>query len=107
MATSLGIVDGDLVNPVLPTLPALPAFPGVPGFPTAPVSVPLPTTPDGNAVVPPAAVNPATPPAMVNPELLSPPPEPTFWDKHGGTVTGLFAVIGVIAVVKMVSSGGR
>lgn len=102
MATSLGIVDGDLVNPVLPALPALPALPGIPGVPTAPVSVPLPTTPEGNVVAPPAVVAPQ-PPAVVAPQ----PPEPTFWDQHGGTITGLFAVIGVVAVVKMVADRSR
>ncbi len=118
MATSLGILPGDVVGAQLPGLPALPAFPGVPGVPTAPTSVPLPSTPDGNVVAPPNVGAPPgtpvapTPPAMTlppppptPPAMTLPPPPPTFWEEYGGGITAGFAIFGVLALASMVLKG--
>jgi len=100
MATSLGIIDGDLVGTQLPAVPALPALPAVPGIPTYPTTVPLPSTPDGNVVVPPT-----TPVAPPTTPVSPPPPQPSFWDNYGYAITACFAIFGAVCAIEMVRKG--
>ena len=97
MRTTLGLSDG-LLNTGLT----------VPGVPTSPTTVPLPTTIDGNVLAPPN-VTPSNPdgttPVVIAPPPSMPAPEPTFWDEYGEAVTGVFAIIGAIAVIELVRKG--
>lgn len=106
MATSLGIIDGDLVGAQLPTLPTLPGIPGIPGFPTYPTTVPLPNNPDGTVVAPPTVGTTSAPPvAPMPPPAPLAPPQPTFWDEYGGGIMGGFAIFGVLALASMAMKG--